>query len=167
MSSSLRPPADLDLVGRASLAGRELGSATVMFHEAVARQVGLSAVENKALDVLLLTGPATAGDLAERTGLTTGAITGLVDRLERAGLVRRERDEKDRRRVILRPVVNRRMTRVYERVFGGVAEAMRRELSRYTEPELELIIRVFQRLSHVLHDETVRLREMKPAGRRG
>ncbi|MGH2460296.1 MAG: MarR family winged helix-turn-helix transcriptional regulator, partial [Chloroflexota bacterium] len=72
-----------------NLLGRELSTAVVLFHEAIAERLGMSATEWKCLDVLGRAGPITARELAEQTGLTTGAITGLVDRLERAGYVRR------------------------------------------------------------------------------
>ena len=83
------------------LLGREFSTAIVMFHEAVGRLMGLSAVERKCIDVLRRLGPVTAGTIGEHTGLTTGAVTGLMDRLEKAGYVRRERDPSDRRKVVV------------------------------------------------------------------
>ncbi|MFC7648475.1 MarR family winged helix-turn-helix transcriptional regulator [Streptosporangium lutulentum] len=68
----------------AALLGREFATAIVVFHEAVGKLVGLSSVERKCIDVLQRLGPVTAGAIAEHTGLTTGAVTGLVDRLETA-----------------------------------------------------------------------------------
>jgi DNA-binding transcriptional ArsR family regulator len=85
--------------------GREMSAATVMFHSAVAERAGLSATEHKAMDILSRAGPLTAGQLAEHTGLTTGAVTGLIDRLEGAGFVRRARDPDDRRKVIVEPIL--------------------------------------------------------------
>ena len=70
----------------------------VLFGQTVANRVGLSSSDMECLDFLILEGRVTAGRLAEVTGLTTGAITGVVDRLEEAGLVRRERDDHDRDR---------------------------------------------------------------------
>src|SRR5258708_2759629 len=89
------------------LAGRQLSAATIMFHQAIADQLGLHPTDHKCADLLILKGPMTAGELAELTGLTTGAITGVVDRLAEAGFVRREDDPGDRRRVILRAVPER------------------------------------------------------------
>src|SRR5215468_4932005 len=86
---------------------REMSAATVMFHQAVADRLGMNITDHKCADILARTGPITAGDLARRTGLTTGAITGVIDRLEREGFVRRVRDPHDRRRVIVEPVVKR------------------------------------------------------------
>jgi DNA-binding Lrp family transcriptional regulator len=84
--------------------GWELSTAVVLFHEAVAQRLGLSAVDHKALGLISRAGALTAGELAQRTGLSPGAVTGLVDRLEAAGHVRRTRDPADRRRVVITPV---------------------------------------------------------------
>src|ERR1044071_4824275 len=73
----------------------------VIFGQTVANTVGISGSDLECLDFLNLEGRVTAGRLAEVTGLTTGAITGVVDRLEKAGYVRRERDEADRRKVFI------------------------------------------------------------------
>src|SRR3569832_1398193 len=72
-----------------------------IFSQAVADYAGISSSDLECLDFLNLEGRATAGRLAEVTGLTTGAITGVVDRLEKAGYVRRERDDHDRRKVFI------------------------------------------------------------------
>src|SRR5215217_2877554 len=88
------------------LIGFRLSTATVLFHAAIADRLGIGATDVKCYSILRQTGPITAGELAERTSLTTGAITGVVDRLERAELVRRERDPHDRRRIVLELVHN-------------------------------------------------------------
>ncbi len=89
----------------AELAGmmRELSTATILFHQAVADRLGMNVTDHKCAGILTQSGPITAGDLAVRTGLTTGAVTGVIDRLEKAGFVRRVRDGTDRRRVIVEP----------------------------------------------------------------
>lgn len=85
--------------------GRSLATKTVLFHSALAAKLGLSATDLKCLDLLRNAGePLTATALAELTGLTGGAITGAVDRLEAQGFVERVRDPQDRRRWELRPV---------------------------------------------------------------
>ena len=92
--------------------GSELNARAIMFHHAIGEHMGLSATEHKAADILRRFGPMTAGELAEKTALTTGAVTGLVDRLEKAGFVRREHDNRDRRRVIIKPLDNGKNTEV-------------------------------------------------------
>ena len=78
--------------------------AGVVLHNAVAQRVGLGASDSQMLSLLNLHGPLTPGRLAELTGLTTGTATGVIDRLERGGFVRRERDVTDRRKVLVTPV---------------------------------------------------------------
>jgi len=76
----------------------------VLHSNEVAKQVGLGPSDSQFLGLLRLDGPLTPGRLAELTGLTTGTVTGVLDRLERGGFVRRERDAADRRRVVVTPV---------------------------------------------------------------
>ena len=76
---------------------RATSAQSVLFSQAVADRVGISATDLETLDILVRSGPLTAGRLAELTGLTTGAITGLVDRLERRGYAHREPHPTDRR----------------------------------------------------------------------
>ena len=93
-----------ELLHDLTLAGRRLSTATILFHQAVADRLGLNLTDHKCVDLLLLNGPLTAGELARLTTLTTGAITAALDRLERAGFVKREDDPEDRRRVVVRAV---------------------------------------------------------------
>ena len=76
----------------------------VLHSNEVARRVGLGPSDAQFLGLLRLEGPLTPGRLAELTGLTTGSVTGVLDRLERGGFVRRERDAADRRKVLVTPV---------------------------------------------------------------
>ena len=80
---------------------RKVSAQSVLMSDAVGHLVGLNSTDLECLDLLYLAGPTTAGRLAEHTGLTTGAITAVIDRLERAGFVRRLRDPRDRRRVLV------------------------------------------------------------------
>lgn len=147
-----------DRTGRAGQnLGRELSAWTVMFHQAVAERVGLNANEHKCLDLILRYGPMTAGHLAEFTGLTTGAITGVVDRLERAGFVRREYDPNDRRRVIIQPD-REKAEREIAPLFESMAHAMADLASRYSEQELAIINRYIAESVRVVHQETLKLR---------
>ncbi|GAA4695273.1 MarR family transcriptional regulator [Promicromonospora umidemergens] len=101
---STPPPAaapDTDAAAAGARLGTELSDAVVMFHEALGALMGLSAADHKALGVIRRDGPMSARELADRTGLTAGAVTGLVDRLERAGYARRARHETDRRQLVI------------------------------------------------------------------
>lgn len=80
------------------------------FDEVAARKLGLNRTDVRCMGIIENEGPMTAGRLADRSGLTTAAVTAVLDRLERAGYARRTRDEKDRRQVIveLTPLVAER-----------------------------------------------------------
>jgi len=80
---------------------RKVGAQSVLMSDAVSRLVGLNSTDLECLDLLLLSGVTTAGQLAAHCGLTTGAMTAVIDRLERAGFARRRRDLTDRRRVLV------------------------------------------------------------------
>ena len=118
--------------------GREIGARTILFHQAVANIVGVSVTDMKCLDYVDRGGDVTAGDLARLTGLTTGAITAAIDRLEKAGLARRERSETDRRKVFIRLCQSPAVARI-----APIFEALGRDASelatRYTTRELETI----------------------------
>jgi len=87
-----------EIVGRLA---RQHSTAVVLFHHAVAERLGLGPTDHKCLDLLRERGPMAGSDLGAITGLTSGAITGVVARLERAGYLRREADRHDGRKQIL------------------------------------------------------------------
>ncbi|MBR0715686.1 MarR family transcriptional regulator [Bradyrhizobium liaoningense] len=111
----------------------------VLYGQAVANIAGISNSDLECLDFLNLEGRVTAGRLAEVTGLTTGAITGVVDRLEKAGYVRRERDEADRRKVFI--VVVPEVTAKIGQFYVPMQQAMQKVWSGYSEEELRLLLR--------------------------
>src|SRR5215212_837039 len=91
------------LVQQIDWALRELSTSTVLAATAIAQKVGMGANDLRCGELLVRNGPMTAGELAKATGLTTGAITGIVDRLEKAGWAQRRADPGDRRRVVIYP----------------------------------------------------------------
>src|SRR5258708_14750570 len=84
------------LAGRLMLAMRRSSAAGVLHSQAIARRVGVNSSDLECLDLILMKGPSTAGEIARHTGLTSGAVTGLIDRLERLGLVGRAARPDDR-----------------------------------------------------------------------
>ena len=93
-----------ELLRRLSDLGRKISTQTVFLHQAIAQAIGLNATDTKCLDLIASEpdGTVTAGRLSDLTGLTTGAITHILDRLEKRGFVERVRDTEDRRRVFVR-----------------------------------------------------------------
>jgi DNA-binding MarR family transcriptional regulator len=138
--------------------GRELNSRLIMFHHAIGERMGLSATEHKAADILRRFGPMTAGELADQTGLTTGAVTGLVDRLERNGYVKREHDKSDRRRVIIKPIVRGRYEEVQD-LFEPIKGQLSELLAQYDPQEAAAIADFATKTAQLLTDETKRLRQ--------
>lgn len=130
--------------------GRELSTAVVAFHEAVGAYLGVSAVDQRALGIIGAHGPLSAGALAKEIGLTPGAVTGMVDRLERAGLVARTPDPADRRRVVI-TVVGRG---VFGDVFAGLSTAMTAMVARYSPEEQRVIADYVTRTIDILREET-------------
>jgi DNA-binding MarR family transcriptional regulator len=109
----------------------------VLFNHAATASLGLGASDSQFLTLLRSRGPLTPGQLSAASGLTSGTVTGVVDRLERAGLVRRERDATDRRKVLVVPDEGAadRLAPVY----AGQGAMLHRVLARRTAAELEVI----------------------------
>ncbi|MFF3857756.1 MarR family winged helix-turn-helix transcriptional regulator [Streptomyces sp. NPDC002209] len=122
--------------------GRETSAATVVFHEAAAAKQGLSATETKTLDLLMRRGPLTAKELSQHSGLAPASVTGLVDRLERKGCVRRVKHPTDKRRVLVEALPERlaQIRPVFEDWAREVAELC----EEFTTAELETVIRFLQ-----------------------
>lgn len=144
-------------------AAREQAQWAVMFSQAAAERLGLTAPDLRHLNIVAQSGPISAGRLADLSGLTTGAITGVIDRLVKAGFVRREHDTADRRRVIV-SVVPARMAAVGA-VFGSSQRAWVEMSSRYTNDELIFIHDFLVESTRVLQEETARLRSSDETGR--
>lgn len=142
---------------------RETSALSVLFSQAIADRVGMSATDLEALDTLIRHGPMTAGRLAELTGLTTGAITGLVDRLERRGYVRRERNPTDRRSVIIQPL-REEAIRDLGPYYAAMSAAMDELMARYSDEELAVILDFLTRAVAIAADQVARVRGL-PVGK--
>lgn len=144
------------LIQEVLLAGRLNSTAAIMLHQAVADRLGLHPTDHKCADLLCMNGPMTAGELAEATCLTTGAITGVIDRLEAAGFARREEDPKDRRRVVVRAIP--KGGQKIGRLFQSLAAEMAKLCSRYSDRELATIIDFMTRSRQIAHEQTQMIR---------
>lgn len=133
--------------------GRKISTQTVFLHQAIAQSVGLNATDTKCID-LILSGPngsVTAGWLSHMTGLTTGAITHILNRLEKRQFIERVRDTRDRRKVFVRvrPESLEPLTPIYQ----AVAKAYMDLAERYGDEELQLICDYLERASGVSERE--------------
>jgi DNA-binding MarR family transcriptional regulator len=127
------------------------------FGQTVAIRFGLSESDVEALEVLLDTGAATAGRLSELMGLTSGAVTRVIDRLEQAGYVRRVPDPADRRRVVVE-LVPEKMAAV-EATMARFGEKSASEMGRYSDAELAVINDFLTRMAEITRDEANALRD--------
>src|ERR1700684_2588622 len=128
------PPEREQLTAAFGAAFRRTGSLMQLVMQAAADRIGINATDPHCLHILSFSGQMTAGELARATGLTTASITGVADRLEEAGLVRRERDPADRRRVVIRLDLERARSAVHP-VFLPMVQALQGLAARYTDDE--------------------------------
>ncbi|WP_198654735.1 MarR family winged helix-turn-helix transcriptional regulator [Nocardia aurea] len=119
-------------------AGRDNSNAAVMYHTAMGERIGLGMTEEKALDLLQRLGPLTAGEISQHTGLAPASVSGLIDRLERKWLVRRVRDAKDRRRVIVE--INFERLAGFAELFEPLVRGLAELYEGYTDEQLELVL---------------------------
>ncbi|MCW2890196.1 MAG: hypothetical protein QOE54_698 [Streptosporangiaceae bacterium] len=112
---------------------------TVLLHHTVAGKAGINVTDLQCLNLLSLDGPMTPGQLAQSMGLTTGgAITAVVDRLEKAGFVLRSRDPDDRRKVIIEPV--RDKVAALGAYFEPIGRSVMTRFATYTDEQLEFLL---------------------------
>ena len=149
-----------ELTAALNLAIRRQQNTTDAFDEAVAAALGINRTDLRCLDILEQEGSITAGRLAERMGLSTGATTAVLDRLERAGFARRVRDASDRRRVLveLTPEVQKRSWEYY----APLAERAEELYGRYTEEELGLLLDFMQTAAELFEPLLAEIRDRLP-----
>ena len=136
-----------ELLKKFSDLGRRTSTQTVFLHQAIAQGVGLNATDTKCVD-LILTHPSrsvTAGQLSDMTGLTTGAITHILDRLEKRQIIERVRDTKDRRRVFVR--VNLQSLEPVMPQYEAIGKAYVDLIDQYSDEELQLICDYMEKAS--------------------
>ena len=143
---------------RATEVMREFMTRAVVFQDTAAKWGGLNSTDLQCVGLLMSEGAATPGELAERSGLTAGgSITAVVDRLEAAGFVRRERDPDDRRRVIVSAIPEAVFTRFGE-VYGRIGARWNTYLETLSDEQLEFANDLFQRAADVNREEIELLR---------
>jgi len=129
------------------------------FFRVAAAQTGKTVTDMQVLDILDITGPTTAGNLAELTGLTTGAVTGLLNRLEEAGLVSRERDPEDGRRIIVQLMREKKEMHAIEAVLEPLGKPLEELASGYSDDQIAFLLDFLKRGNAISRREIVRLQE--------
>jgi DNA-binding MarR family transcriptional regulator len=143
-------PTPVTTADRIVLEIRKFIASAIFFNAQAAEKVGLSLTDMQMIHVLQLYGPATPGRLATWTGLSTGGVTVALDRLQKAGYIRREPNPADRRSLLvtLMPVCNRKLNSMY----GEVESETRRLLATLPSSDLEAVIRFFETLREARTD---------------
>ena len=135
---------------------RLMSTFDALHSQAVGECVGMHSTDIETMDLLNILGPMTAGELAARTGLSSGAATRLIDRLERAGYVRRCPDAADRRRVVVEPCMDNLEELIA--IFQPLIDGMNELWSSFDEDELDVIIKFIRGCNTVASDVNARLR---------
>ena len=141
----------IDLKKRALMAVRDYGVHLTLFRNAMNEKAGLNATDMECLRLLFIKGIATPSELARHTGLTSGATTAMLDRLEKADLIERRPNPDDRRGTLIAPVKSGA-----EKVaswFESARQAQDELLLSYSESELEIISNVFERFTKLWDQE--------------
>lgn len=111
---------------------------SLQMHETIARKLGFSATDHKYLSFFLVKGKLTAGELAELSGLTTGGVTGLIDRFEKKKLVKRQYDDSDRRKVFIIPN-NEKIITLFEPFYKGFQDETDEIIKAFSTNEIAII----------------------------
>jgi DNA-binding MarR family transcriptional regulator len=138
-----------ELLNRLQDLGRKISTQTVFLHQAIAQSFGLNATDTKCIDLILCHphGSVTAGELSLMTGLTTGAITHILDRLEKRQFVERVRDTSDRRKVFIR--VRPETLEPLAPKYKEIAKAYMNLAEQYDDEEIQLICDYMESASEV------------------
>ncbi|MDL5511149.1 MarR family winged helix-turn-helix transcriptional regulator [Arenibacter sp. M-2] len=132
-------------------AGQQYTFASLQMHETIAKSVGFSATDHKYLGFFLQKGKLTAGELAKLSGLTTGAVTGLIDRFETKKLVKREFDATDRRKVFIVPFKEKIM-KLFEPYYKDFQEETEKLIATFSRDERKIIQDFFEKSIKLMKD---------------
>ncbi len=144
---------------------RHFIAATILFNQKVADEVGLHLTDMQCINVLELLGPTTPGELARRTGLTTGGVTVMLDRLEKGGYVRREPNPSDRRSLLVR--VHPKKLEKLNRFYGEINQRFAAILEETPEPVLKTVVEFFAKVNEVRSEPPLKKTSRNAATRSG
>lgn len=147
---------DNDLLNQIRKLSQHYAYASIQMHEAVARKAGLSGTDHKYLGFLIQKERMTAGELSNLTGLTTGAVTGLIDRFEKKKLVKRKFADDDRRKVFIEPNTQKIMSLLvplYEE-FRSKSEKL---MASFSNKEIKIIEAYFSKAIEIMDETTSKL----------
>lgn len=139
-------------------ASRAYSDASIFMHEAIALKAGLSGTDHKYLGLIMQKEKMTAGEISEVTKLTTGAVTGLVDRLEEKKLVKRQPDQYDRRKVFIIPQIQN-IEQIMTPLFTDLQEKTTALLAQFSVKDIQVIQSYFSSATVLMQDVTKTLNQ--------
>lgn len=146
-----------ELVREVNLRAREYGISTVLFRHAVGERLGVNVTDMECLALIFFKGLATPTEISQYTGLTSGATTAMLDRLERAHLIQRRPNPNDRRGTLI--VLTNERTEEIGAMFASAREAIHWLTASYSEGELEVIADYFKKLVLIWEQERQKLKQ--------
>lgn len=144
---------DIDLITQIRKLSQLYSYTSIQMHEAIARKAGLTGTDHKYLGFLIEKGQMTAGELSNLTGLTTGAVTGLIDRFEKKKLVKRQFVENDRRKVIIEPNTKNIMA-LFVPLYKEFRNKSERLTASFSTKEIEIIETYFLKAIEIMNETT-------------
>jgi DNA-binding MarR family transcriptional regulator len=149
---------DNDLSNRLRKLNQQHAYTTIQMHEAIGRKAGLSGTDHKYLGFLLQKGQMTAGELSDLAGLTTGAVTGLVDRFEKKKLVKRQFAKDDRRIVMIVPHTKNIMA-LLQPLYKEYRSKSRKLIASFSPREMKVIEDYFLKSIEIMNETRKNLRK--------
>lgn len=144
---------DNDILKRIRKLSQHYAYTSIQMHETIARKAGLSGTDHKYLGFLIEKGQMTAGELSTLTGLTTGAVTGLIDRFEKKNLVKRRFAENDRRKVIIEPNTENIMT-LFVPLYEEFRSKSEKLIASFSDAESKVIETYFLKAIEIMNETT-------------
>ena len=145
-----------DAIQRMRKLTQQYAYSSIQMHEAIARKAGVSGTDHKYLGFLLVKGQMTAGELSGLTGLTTGAVTGLIDRFEKQKLVKRQFAEEDRRKVIIKPNTEKIMA-LFEPLYKEFRKDSEKLTASFSNKDIKVIEAYFLKAIEIMNAATSKL----------
>lgn len=133
---------------------------SIQMHEAIGREAGMSGTDHKYLGFLLQQGEMTAGEFSTITGLTTGAVTSLIDRFEKKKLVKRQPDKTDRRKVIIVPDTEK-ITKLFKPLYEDFQSNTEKQFATFSSNELKVLERYFLTAMEIMNHKIETIHQKK------
>ena len=152
-----------DLIDRIRRLSQQYAYTSIQMHEAIARKAGFAGTDHKYLGFFLQKGRMTAGELSELTGLTTGAVTGLIDRFEKKKLVKRQLAEGDRRKVFIEPNTKNIMA-LLAPLYKDFRSKSEKLTASFSKSEIEIVESYLLQAIEIMSETTSKLTNKSPKG---